>query len=109
MFGDSAAELGTVKLVPVNEPTPRLLNRHPEQVVALVLVGRADGLAATISQYRLAPVTALQLKVGEVETPVAPFAGALSTGAVRSDADCVVNDLSVENWPFCVIVVPDNV
>ena len=74
-----------MKLVPVSEPTPRLLNKHPEQVVALVLVGRADGLVATISQYRLAPVTALQLKVGVAEIPVAPFAGALSSGAVSRD------------------------
>jgi hypothetical protein len=39
-----------MKLVPVNEPTPRLLNKHPEHVVALGLVGRAEGLVATISQ-----------------------------------------------------------
>jgi hypothetical protein len=99
VFGESAATLGTVKLVPVSEPTPRLLNRHPEQVVAAEIVGSAEGLVATISQYRLTPVTAFQLKVGVVETPVAPFAGELCTGAGRGAADCVANDHSGENCP----------
>jgi hypothetical protein len=85
------------------------LNRHPEQVVALVLVGSAERLVATISQYRLAPVTALQLKVGAVEIPVTPFVGELCTGAGSKAVDCVVKDHCGENWPFCVIAVPDHV
>jgi hypothetical protein len=47
---DRADEDGTVKLVPVSVPTPRLLYRQPVQPVALGLVGSVDGLVATISQ-----------------------------------------------------------
>jgi hypothetical protein len=73
------------------------LNRQLEQVVALVLVGSADGVVAIISQYRLAPGTPFQLKVGVVVIPIAPFAGALCTGGGSSAADCVANDHCGEN------------
>jgi hypothetical protein len=55
----------------------------------------------------LAPLTALQLNVGVVETPVDPFEGELSVGAGNSDV-CVVKDHCGENSPFLVTVVPDS-
>jgi hypothetical protein len=57
------------------------LTTQPGQVVALGLVGSAAELVATVSQYRSAPLTVLQLKVGVVETPVDALLGALSVGA----------------------------
>ena len=35
--------------------------------------------------------------------------GEIGTGAICTDVDCVVNDHCDENWPFCVIAVPDHV
>ena len=71
------------------------------QVVALRLVGSVDALVATVSQYFLAPVTALQLKVGVVVIPVMPLEGPDNTGAESTDA-CVVNDHCDEYWPWTV-------
>jgi hypothetical protein len=72
-----------------------------EQVVALRLVGSKDALVATVSQYFFAPVTAPQLNIGVVETPVAPFVGDESNGA-ESTVPCVVNDHCDEYWPWTV-------
>ncbi len=60
-----------------------VLIAQPGAVVAFMLVGSSDGLVATISQYLLAPLTDDQLKVGDVETPVAPLPGAVRLGAAR--------------------------
>jgi hypothetical protein len=54
------------------------------QLTALGSVGKSDRLVDTINQYRFAPVTDDQLKVGVVETPVAPFPGPLRVGAESS-------------------------
>lgn len=39
------------------------------------------GLVATCTRYDVAPAEGLQLNVGLVETPVAPFAGEVNVGA----------------------------
>jgi hypothetical protein len=57
---------------------------QPGQLVALGSVGNADGLVATISQYLFAPETDDQLKVGVVETFVAPLDGLIRVGAGNS-------------------------
>ena len=44
-------------------------------------VGSVELLVATVSQYRFAPVTLDQLKLGVVDNPVAPLAGEDSVGA----------------------------
>ena len=67
-----------------------------EQVVALRLVGSKDALVATVSQYFFASVTAPQLNIGVVETPVDPFVGDESNGAEKPDCVCVVRDHFVE-------------
>ena len=71
------------------------------QVVALRLVGSVDALVATVSQYFLAPVTVPQLKVGVVETPVAPLEGDDSAGGERT-VPWVVNDHCDEYCPWTV-------
>src|SRR5688572_13601156 len=55
----------------------------PPQLVALMSIGRFIGLVATVSQYFVAPSTALQLSVTVEETPTAPSAGLKRTGAPR--------------------------
>jgi hypothetical protein len=54
---------------------------QPEQLDAQGSVGRQAWLVQTVSQYRFAPETEDQLKVGVVETPVAPFDGPDRVGA----------------------------
>jgi len=53
------------------------------QVEAVGSVGNAAALVATNNRYELAPLTAVQLKVGDWLTPVAPFEGVKSVGAGR--------------------------
>ena len=65
---------------------------HDGQVVAVMLVGSVAALVATVSQYFFAPVTAPQLNVGVVKTPVAPFVGDRSAVAASPDCVCVVRD-----------------
>ncbi len=77
LLGNAA---GTVYVVAVVLPD----TVHAGQLVALVSVGKADALVATINQYRSAPATADQLNVPEVETPTVPLLGAMSAGAGRS-------------------------
>ena len=50
-------------------------------VLAVGSVGNAAALVATSIRYDEAPLTALQLNVGDWLTPVAPFAGLDSVGA----------------------------
>ena len=57
---------------------------HPGQLVAFGSVGKEPWLVDTVSQYRFAPLTEVQLNVGVVETPAAPFAGPLKDGAGSS-------------------------
>ena len=64
---------------------------HDAQVVALRLVGSKDALVATVSQYFLAPATVPQLKLGVVETPVAPLEGDDREGADSVDCADTVN------------------
>jgi hypothetical protein len=59
---------------------------QPGQLVALGCVGNVALLVATVSQYRFAPDTLDQLKLGVVETPVAPLDGEESAGAGNSCA-----------------------
>ena len=54
--------------------------RHDGQLVAFKLEGKAEELVASNTQYRSAPVTADQLKVGVREMPVAPSVGVESVG-----------------------------
>ena len=54
------------------------VDEHP---MALVLVGSAEELLETVSQYPLAPLTGDQEKLGVWETPVALLPGVLRTGA----------------------------
>ena len=54
------------------------------QLVALGSVGKVLLLVATVTQYFVAPLTLVQLKVGVVETPVAPFDGPDNDGGARS-------------------------
>ena len=56
------------------------------QLVALGSVGSVLLLVATVTQYFVAPLTLVQLKVGVVETPVAPFDGADNDGGAKSTA-----------------------
>ena len=57
---------------------------QPAPVESVGAVGSVELLVATARKYpALAPVTALQLKKGVVETLVAPFNGALRVGAGR--------------------------
>jgi hypothetical protein len=69
---------GSRDVIVVNFPW---LITHAEQAVAVTLVGKAEVLVATMSQYFFAPLTADQLKVGPVETPVAPLEGCDRAGA----------------------------
>jgi hypothetical protein len=62
------------------------------QLVAAGSVGNIEVLVATISQYRLAPVTLDQEKVGLVEIPVTPFEGPKRVGAARS------NGVVLKSW-----------
>ena len=54
-----------------------------EQLVAFGSVGNVEELVATVSQYRFAPLTLVQLKVGFVDIPLAPPDGADKVGADR--------------------------
>jgi hypothetical protein len=65
---------------------------HVGHVVALRLVGSVLALVATVSQYLVAPLTAPQLKLGVVETPVTPLEGLDRLGAGSGAAPTVVND-----------------
>ena len=73
-----------------------VLIAHDGQLVALVLLGSAAVLVATVSQYFLAPLTADQLKVGVVDTPVAPLNGDERMGAGNREvaAACVAEQQS---------------
>ena len=58
----------------------------------------ANGGEATVPKYtsqEVAPLDAIQLNTGIADTPVAPFAGQVSTG-VGGAATCVVNDQIAE-------------
>lgn len=54
------------------------------QVVANGSVGKSEVLVETMSQYRLAPVTALHANVAFLETLTAVFTGRLGDGAGNS-------------------------
>ena len=60
------------------------------QLVALGSVGKVLLLVATVTQYFVAPLTLVQLKVGVVETLVAPLPGAVNVGAGSNDGPPVV-------------------
>jgi len=51
------------------------------QVAAVGSVGKAVGSTATIRRYDVAFATVVQLNVGDVVTPLAPFAGVNKPGA----------------------------
>jgi len=50
------------------------------------LVGRTAALEAIMIRYPALPLTAVQEKLGDRATPVAPLAGAESVGAIRFPA-----------------------
>jgi hypothetical protein len=68
---------------------------HVGQVVAVRLVGSVLALVATVSQYLVAPLTAPQLKLGVVETPVAPLEGLDRLGAGRLAATADTDDVMI--------------
>ncbi len=59
-------------------------------------------------RYELASATAVQLKVGVVDTAVAPFAGADSLGGSRycGGGTLVVNDHFTDQVPYWVALRP---
>src|SRR2546428_244140 len=67
-----------------------LTMQAPPHVVAFTFVGSTLALVATVNQYFRAPLTAIQLNVGVVVTPVDPFPGLLKTGAVNNVARAAV-------------------
>jgi hypothetical protein len=69
------------------------------QLSELGSVGNPLALGATKMRYPALPVTALQLKAGVVETPVAPFAGALNVGAGRFELPLVVKLKMLDQVP----------
>ena len=52
-----------------------------EALVASGSVGRYDSFVATVNQYRFAPLTGSQPKLGVVDTSVSPLDGEFSVGA----------------------------
>jgi hypothetical protein len=76
---------------------------HEGQLAALGFVGRALALVAAVSQYSLAPATALQLKVGVLETPALAFAGEINAGAGSSPCADVCATLP-DRLPVCATV-----
>jgi len=62
---------------------------QPGQVVVFGSVGNVPLFVATVSQYRFAPVTLDQVKLGVVDTPVAPFDGVDRVGAGNNDVAVV--------------------
>ena len=60
------------------------------QLVALGSVGSVLLLVATVTQYFVAPLTLVQLRVGVVETLVAPLPGAVNVGGDSSVGPPVV-------------------
>ena len=66
------------------------------QLSALGSVGSVLLLVAAVSQYLVAPGTFDQLKVGVVETSVAPFDGPDKVGAASSDGPAVVKPKMLE-------------
>ena len=73
-----------------------MLMAHDGHVVALRLVGNVPALVATVSQYLLAPLTPPQLKLGVVETLLAPLEGLDRLGPGSGAAPAVVNDHCAE-------------
>ena len=59
---------------------------------------------ATCTPYEVAPLVAVQIKVGLTETPVALFSGEDRTGAATTDVKFQTVDQSLVNPAFVVFI-----